>query len=554
MPFRIHRWIIGLISLLGALPCTTSQADTPCLDETCVASEAEAAARYVRDDDIDGFAIDLASAGRFAAARTALARLPAPKPGDTSFTAIRHNNARSALVLSEMAAATWDRPSEIASYEAVDTTATASGGTPNAWETASRYWLLAKKITERFEPSLIPPDLVRALSRRIVRHGRNATLDDLLHRRWPEAIEKLPEREQGFLWDDMAEIYTELGNTAAAEKMLDRAEQRGGYEVFPSITHSWLRLGNPDRALNAARQTNPKDSQTEMIIFVAEALLKSGNPDAAREVFREAAADFEHYQNKGGHLSALVGVAIGLSDLGDHEGAQLITERALQVARLPSLVPAFQLVLAAHAYNHIGDHEHAIALLNEAALRLPDPHTVMHFGTGGAVSGAGPVEETRTEIAKEFDRLGDRKTSDEYFALLSPYYQNTFQRWRIQQGLDVSHPERSPGLDMYLSLLPPHDRASAAWELAVSAIDDDETELARKLVRRALDDLAADHRPLAYTHVAKVAFAGGFSDLLSEALHKAADEALSVSEPGTRGKTLAAVAALQHELLTGADQ
>jgi hypothetical protein len=44
---------------------------------------------------------------------------------------------------------------------------------------------------------------------------------------------------------------------------------------------------------------------------------------------------------------------------------------------------------------------------------------------------------------------------------------------------------------MFFSSLPPDDLVSVALELALSAIDDEETELARKLVRRALANLAA---------------------------------------------------------------
>jgi tetratricopeptide (TPR) repeat protein len=459
-----------------------------------------------------------------------------------------------------MAAATWARPYEVASYYAFDTLATVSEGTPDDWEIASRYWLLAAKIVDRFEPSLVSPDLERILRKRVARHGHNATLDDLLKNRWPEAIEKLPERKQGELWNYVAKIYAEMGSTVVAEEMLDRAEQRGGYNfqgenrIFVSTTHSWLRLGNLDRALNAARQTNPKDTQAQMKIFVAQALLKAGRQDIAREVFEEVAADFEKYQEKARNLASLIAVAKGFLDLGDREEAQRVTDRVLQVARLPFLFPAAQLALAAHAYNNIGDHARAIALLQEAASRLPDPHKVIAYGiVSGPVSGStlGVSDSIRSSIAREFYRADDKKGFDEHFALLPSEYQNNLQHWQLRQALDGSHPERSPGLDMYLSSLPPDDLVSVALELAVNAIDDDETELARKLVRRALDNLVANEKPSAYTTLAKVAFAGGFSDLVSEALHKAAAAARAIDDGGARATTLATVAAFQYELLNG---
>ena len=499
----------------------------------------------------------------FAAARAALARLPALRPNDATLAAVKWRGAESAIVFHQTAAAAWSHPHEVASYDAFDTLATVSGGTPDDREIASRYWLLAEKIVERFEPSLISPDLERVLRKRIVRHGHNATLDDLLKNRWPEAIEKLPERKQGELWNYVAKIYTEMGNTVAAEEMLDRAEQRGGYDfqgenrIFVSTTHSWLRLGNLDRALNAARQTNPKDTQAQMKIFVAQALLKAGRRETARKVFAEAAEDFEKYQEKARNLASLIAVAKGFLDLGDSEEARRVTDRVLQVARLPSLFPADQLALAAHAYNNLGDRARALALLQEAVSRLPDPHKVIAYGiVSGPVSGStlGVGDSIRSSIAREFYRAEDKKGFDELFALLLPEYQDNLRRWQLRQALDGSHPERSPRLDMYFSSLPPDDRVSVALELAVSAIDDDETELARKLVRGALDNFAANEKPSAYTALAEVAFAGGFSDLVSEALYKAAAAARAIDDRGARATTLATVAALQHELLSGPRQ
>lgn len=174
----------------------------------------------------------------------------------------------------------------------------------------------------------------------------------------------------------------------------------------------------------------------------------------------------------------------------------------------------------------------------------------------GPVSGPtlGVGDSIRSSIAREFYRADDKKGFDEHFALLPPEYQNNLQHWQLRQALDGSHPERSPGLDMYFSSLAPDDRVSVALELAVSAIDDDETELARKLVRRALDNFAANEKPSAYTTLAKVAFAGGFSDLVSEALHKAAAAAHAIDDRAARATTLATVAAFQHELLNGPRQ
>jgi tetratricopeptide (TPR) repeat protein len=558
MLFCFNRLKLAAIPTLVMLAVTasTAAAQAPCLDATCLADKAEADAQYVRGDDIDRFATDLARAGRFAAARTALRRLPTPKPGDTTLAAFRRNSAANALVLSEMAAATWARPYEVASYEAFDTLATVSGATPDDWEIASRYWLLAEKIIERFEPSLISLDLEKILRKRIVRHGHNATLDDLLQSRWPQAIEKLPEREQGELWNYVTKIYTEMGNAAAAEEMLDRAEQRGGYEsqglnrIYVSTTHSWLRLGNIDRALNAARRT-PKDSQVQMKLFVARALLNAGRQETASKVFEELETDFENDPEKSIKLGFLIGIEQGFLDLGDLQAARKVTERVLEIARLPSVVPGGQLAYAARAYNNIGDHARAVALLQEAASKAP-PSKAVAYGISGPISGVG--DSIRSEIAKELYRAGDIKSFDEQFALLSPWYQNELQRWRARSTLDSSHPQRSPALDQYFGSLPPDGRLSAAIDLAVSAIADDENELAGKLLRTALDKLIDGNDARSYAYVAKVAFAGGLSELVVEALQKAASAAFAIDDRGTRATTLATVAAFQHELLDGPRQ
>jgi tetratricopeptide (TPR) repeat protein len=555
MPFRIAWATVVLVGVTIAA-CAGEAPSLPCADETCVAEEAEANAQYIRDNDIATFATDLARAGRFAAARAALMRVPAPRPGDLTSAAFRWRSAASAIVLRETAAAAWAHPDEIASYDAFDKLASASGRTPSDYESASRYWLLAKRIIERFEPELNSPELTRILRKRVVRHGRNATLDDLLQSRWPQAIEKLPERKQGDLWNYVADIHAEMDHTAAAEEMLDRAEQRGGYDfhevnrIYVSTTQSWLRLGKLDRALNAARQT-PPDAQVQIKNFVAQALLKANRREMARAVFEEAEADFENVQNKSGHIGLLAGIAQGFRDFGDLREARKVADRVLEVARLPAILPAGQLAAAARAYNDIGDHARAIALLQEAVSKIPDPHKVIAFGpVSGPISGStlGVGDSMRSEIAREFYHAGDKKSFDEQFVLLSPEYQNTLQRWRARQELGDSHPQRSPSLDLYFSTLAPADRTGAALELAVDAIDDGETDAARKLLRRALDDFADGKRPLTYTAIAKVAFAGGFPGLVAAAVHEAAAAALRIDDRGTRAGTLATVAAFRHEL------
>jgi hypothetical protein len=215
-------------------------------------------------------------------------------------------------------------------------------------------------------------------------------------------------------------------------------------------------------------------------------------------------------------------------------------------------VPGSQLAVAAQAYNNISDHARAIALLGEAASRV-SPGNGIAYGISGPVSGVG--DSIRSEIAKEFYRAGDEKSFDEHFALTSPESQNALRYWRARQSLDESRPDRSRSLEQYLDALPPDGRVGPALELAVSSIDKGDTEAAEKLVRRALDSFAGDKKHVpTYVAITKVAFAGGFSGLVAEALYKAAATAPLIEDRGTRATTMATVAAFHHEMLDGAGQ
>ncbi len=553
---------IGL--LLNASPLFAADAEkkieqtnVDCLTEECLVNEAIANSQYIKEEDLVRFSGYLAQTGRFSAAKTIAAKIQASSAENEMLAKINRHNAEQALVLDELAAASWAHPTVITSYDKFNALTDVSGNKPDDFETSSNYWLLAEKIIEKFEPTGVSPDLMKLLRPKVLRKSPNATLDELLHLRWPQAIEKLPTQKQGELWNYMAEIYTEMGNFSAATEALDRAEQRGGSDfqsnnrIYVSTMHSWLELKNYDRALKAARQTDPKDTQALMKLQIAQAFLAADKKEQAHKIFDEAASDFEKYQDKGRNMNLLIEIAQGYMDVSDSEDARRLTDKALEAARLPDLFPAGQLANAARGYNNIGDHQQAISLLREAVSKLPDPHKVIGFGmVSGPISGStlGVGDDIRSSITYEFYRANDQKDFDEQYAQLPAWHQNQTQALRATDTLGKKNPEKSPELDNILNTVPLENRFEIISNFTVDAINNNESEIAKKLLRKALDE-STDEKSMVFVSIAKLAFAGGYSDLMREALDNAAKAAWKIDDKGTRAMTLAAVAASEHGLL-----
>ena len=379
------------VSIALYAPASAIQEETaPCLDANCLASEAEAASSYVDRKDLAVFAEDLARAGRFSAARKALERMsPSPFAGHDQRAVGRE------IAFLEYAAASWIHPKDVVGLDVLDEYLSERSGGGSQLGAVSNFWLLAENIIEKFHPAG-SYELAELLRRKVVRSGANATLDDLLSNRWPRAIELLPEKEQGELWNYMAQIYTELGNSEAAAAVLDRAEQRGGYDfqgnnaIFVSTTHSWLRLGNFDRAIEAARQIEPKEGRSKVKLQVAQAVLSIGQKQLAHTIFKEAADDFERYPPHGFcDLCTLIEIAQGYIGVGDFEAAHRTADQVLEIARRPGILPSGQLEDAARAYNIARDHARALELLREALPKMPDPHSTIGTGvTLGPISGS----------------------------------------------------------------------------------------------------------------------------------------------------------------------
>jgi hypothetical protein len=215
------------------------------------------------------------------------------------------------------------------------------------------------------------------------------------------------------------------------------------------------------------------------------------------------------------------------------------------------MFPSGQLADAARAYNVVGDHTRAIELVREALAKMPDPHSTIGIGeTVGPISGStlGVGDSIKSSIARELYLAGDQAGFKEQFARLSPWYQNELLIWRIEYEFENSRSVRGQMLDEELALLSANIRSRVLTDLAIRAMVEQDTSLARTLLRTAIDNAAEAAQPASLTLIAKAAFAGGFTDLVVEASQKAALTALAIGDKGLRAKTLAAVAALKHEL------
>jgi tetratricopeptide (TPR) repeat protein len=508
---------------------------------------------YVANDDLASFAENLARAGRFKAARVATDRIQMLRQSD------RFNRARAeqTIALCEFAASSWASPDKIASYDALDALAKASGESSEV-ANASNYWLLVEQILNRSPWTGESPELGRLLRPKVLRRGPNASLDDLLNTRWPHTIEAEPTRKQGWHWNYVAQVWLEIGNQAAAAEAIERAEQSGAYDfqginrVFDSSARRWLELKNFDRALAAARQASSGSTRSILEIDIARALLGAGKRDEAREIFNEALADTAGEPNTGRRMGLLGGIADGLFDTGDLENARKVTDKMLDLAHQPDLFPAAQLAEAAAAYNDIGEHDQAAQILHEAVGKLPDPKKVIAIGvTVGPVTGAtlGVGDSIRSSIAIQLYRAGERDEFGKQVTALSAEYRP--RAWMELYTEAHRRGDRSPTSSEVLKMLPQDVQLTFENDQAVDALTSSDFQRAKGLLESVVTDLAKSQEPSSVRQLqvtAKVAFAAGFSDLTANALREAAAASDKMEDRGKRAFDLGSVAALFHEI------
>ncbi len=536
--------------LLFASPAPANAGIRDCQNVDCLADAAEVDSQYVANDDLASFAESLARVGRFKAARAAADRIQMLRQSD------RFDRARAeqTIALCVFAAASWAQPAKIASYDALDALAKASGERPEA----SNYWLLAEQILNRSPWTGVSPELGQLLRPRVLRRGPNASLDDLLNSRWPRAIEAEPTRKQGWYWNDVAQVWFEIGNRAATAEAIERAEQSGAYDfqgvnpVFDSTARRWLELKNFDLALAAARQASSRSARSLLEIDIARALLGAGKRDEAHEIFNEALADAAGEPITGRRMGLFRGIADGLFDTGDLVNARKVTDKMLDLAHQPDLFPAAQLAQAAAAYNDIGEHDQAAQILHEAVGKLPDPKKVIAIGvTVGPVTGAslGVGDSIRSSIAIQLYRAGQRDEFGRQVMALATEYQ--ISTWMELYAEAHRRGDRSPAASEFLKTLPSDAQMTFENNQAVDALTSSDFQRAKELLESVMTDFAKSQMPFSVRQLqvtAKVAFAAGFSDLTANALREAAEASENIENHGKRAFELVSIAALFHEL------
>jgi tetratricopeptide (TPR) repeat protein len=554
---------VGLAGALLYLPVRsprTAEFDAGRLsDYHGLATRAARDSESVKQDELANFAENLARAGLFEDARAAARRIDPRGPRGSFYRA----QADRAISLNQVAAAAWEGPQRVTSFAPVDALSAASG--PDASEASARnYWLLAEQILNRSPWTGVNPQLGKLLHPKVLHREPNATLHELLYTRWPRVIESLPEKEQGWLWDYMAQIWIEVGDYRAATDALERAESSGAYD-FQGInqifnlnmtSRNWLEMGMIDRAIAASRNASSKSGPVMIKNDIARALIAAGDKHKALIILDEALADIRALSTAGSRqlgspMQFLLGIVNLRQTAGDHEGAHLVAEEMLASAKRPNLFPASEMALAAAGFNNLGEHQRAADILHEAIAKVPGPNQKLGVGvTLGPITGStlGVGDSIRSQVAVELYRAGDRIAFEELLHDLPSWYRA--RTWTDLYGVFGQHGQDRPSKREVIDQLPPDAKLGFLNDLATEALSNGEFDEAKELLQRLVRDSEAVSAARFLTGVAKVAVAGDFVDIAREALHSAARIALRNNDRGQRASDLALIAALQHELLS----
>jgi len=550
MPGRdLHRASLIVTMVLGVLASSfgwPAEALDECSDVRCLAKAAANATQYVKDDDLEKFAENLARAGFFDEARAAVQQINPAGPRADFY----RNFATDAIILREIAAASWKQPEAIADLSSM---AALSGNR----QATSSFWVLCEYILNGSRLSSLNLDVTRLLSRKLQRRGPNATLQEILSVRWPAFIEVLPRQKQGFEWNKLAQFWLKMGNSKAAADAAERAEISGAYDfqgrnlVYDYTGQIWLSMGRLDRALAAARRQSSSSGAAGMIIKVAESLIAAGSKEEALALLGEARTNVRKERSSGWRANIFRRILAVRLSAGDGPGAGEIADEMLAIAKEPSLFPSDSLTDAAAAYNDIGDRQRAIDILQKADALLPEAHRVIGFSLSiGPVTGStlGVADSIRSKIAVELYRAGDRAKFETLLGQMSPWHKG--HTWmRIHDETRI-HRESGPSNEEVLQALTPVLQIIFLNNLAGEGLLDADIDRAKQLVDRALasSDAAGDNvGPIIDT--ALVALAGEFTEKIPEALNKAEIGAKKIEDPGRRAFQLALVAASKLELL-----
>ena len=523
-----------------------------CSDSRCLAIIAAQSLKDGKDvgyEHLAEIAQNLARAGLFDEARAAADQISPNEPKSLYY----RESALREIAFSQVAAAAWMDPQRLADLGPVDALATRSSSDPSL-RTASDYWLLAERILNRSPYTGVSLDLADLLHPKVIRREQNVTLIELLHTRWPNIIDTLPERKRGTYWNYFAQVWLEIGNLRAATDMLDRAETSGAHDfngvnvIYESTARNWLKMGRLDRALTAARSASSKSAAAAIQIDLAKALIISGNKEEALAILVEALANARSVSHS--RISFLRSILNLRLDAGDRVGARQIADESLALAREPDIFPAGQLASAAGAYNDIGERQRAAEILHDAIAKVPSPDRLIGIGvTIGPIFGStlGVVDSIRSQIAVQLYRAGDREGFKTLQRDVTPWYRE--RTWIDLYTVARRRGEAEPSESEVLNELQDDSKLRFLNILATNALLRRDADTTAQLLRRVLMEARTESHIRILTETAKIAVASDFSEIAPEALHIAARIALRIDDTGRRAVQLSFVAALLHELL-----
>lgn len=179
-------------------------------------------------------------------------------------------------------------------------------------------------------------------------------LDDVdeADRRFAEALAALEGREfsevEGWVRVHIASLALDCGDYDAAlagyervaSAVADKASPELAGAIFQGISHCYVALQKPDRALHYAREASAAHTKTGRFREIALALqyeawllVTSGDLGGARALLHRAIADYRRIGDRPLEVDALIELALVHDRSGDHQSARSVAESAIEVAQ-----------------------------------------------------------------------------------------------------------------------------------------------------------------------------------------------------------------------------
>lgn len=515
------------------------------IDSDCLASAAMQSAAAVDQGDLLNVTESLVRAGRFNDARAMAARLDRK-----GLQGAEWERASDDIAIGAIAARSWAAPNEVADLAPLNARLAAHPGSGPGL--TDYLYLTADRILDRSSATATEAGVAKLFKARALHRGSNATLAAILDSQWPHATAQLPANRQGGSWRNLAAVWLLLGDRNAARQSLDHAERTGlvssrGTQLIGDMTAPvWREMGDLDRSLRNAEHAEGGPGAASLKLDVARAYLDAGQVRRALDVTTSALAD-AHQDPHWPWFTHLLRTAVDLRvAAGDVQGARAVAEE-IEAYRFQVGEPG-RLLAAAQAFNDIGDHARAGALLTSALAPVTLDRKAAGVGTSpGHFPGANTYfgGSLLWMIAVELYRSGRLDDFDEAVNQLEPGYQRN--AWVELCAISRRGGKYRPSDDSCAE----HAGGAALRDMAVDAINRHTTADADRYLSRLIavtgEGHAAETVELALD-AARLALVRESKDQVEIALVAAARAADGLTDPGVRVRELLRVAALRHEL------